>query len=541
MSIYFIDYENVNLNGLNGIETLTAQDRVYLFYGANPGYIPFERHIAIAKSQAEVTYLRVDRTAKNYLDFQLATYSGYLVAMYSDPEYIIVSRDTGFDSIVNFWNRDPEGRGVHFSRREAILPQSTRVTVTQGAPQSREFVPTRVAPTPPITPAQAQSGDAREPRERASSRRRGRGRRGGRGEGSEQLLRTAPLTEAAALDRLPAQEPQVETELPILPDASPVFDVTLELSPKTEEQTEAVEIAAFAETEANAVTKEELLPAQEPIAEVDAVTEEARIADAQGDAQAPIHSEPAPETKRAWGRLRDSWSSEGSVGAVIPGASASSFQPMPVFPFMKTTAQMPMEEESVPSETEPALSEELRFAVEDILAEGEEISAAQADVPTALPDAVLPAPVWEDPSEETDVKEVIKEEPKEEPKDDVKEKNASRRTRKPKEKKPSAPAKPASAPIPAPAAPQPMPEADQTGAAQGQTRLAERFKSRIRDAVKEEGLNSGGYTQIYNRILKCDNKSRLNNELVKAFSQEKGGRIYKLILPVYEEYRRSLE
>ena len=54
MSIYLIDYENVNLSGLSGIETLSELDRVYLFYGANPGYIPFEKHILIAKTPADV-------------------------------------------------------------------------------------------------------------------------------------------------------------------------------------------------------------------------------------------------------------------------------------------------------------------------------------------------------------------------------------------------------------------------------------------------------------------------------------------------------
>ncbi len=536
MSIYFIDYENVNLNGLSGIETLTEQDRVYIFYGANPGYIPFERHIAISKSRAEVNYLRVDRTAKNYLDFQLATYSGYLVAMYADPEYIIISRDTGFDSIVNFWNRDPEGRGVHFSRREAIVPQPARTvpqvasfpsSAPRTAPASREFVPTRIAPVPPIPqePAPAPEDSA----VRSPNRRR-RGRRGGRGEERAKTATPAPLSIALPIDNVDA----VTTSEP-LPEP-PILETVVE--PMIEELLEvSVEIAENAEEPS--VENEQIaeilpeMPEPEPIPE----PAPALVSDPVSAPEPP----PAPDHS-AWDRVSESHATEGAVGAVIRGASAQAFKPMPVFPFMKKETIAPISEEIVPESVEKEEDlPEIGVKIPEIAPEMSEIATETTEkseiapevVPQTLATDLQPAPAS---SRTRKPREKTAKQPAPAPAD--KPKNKPKREKK-------APEPPVLTPKPTQNEEEQPPLPETTAPAKkeksAEPRLPERFKSRIREAVKEEGFSSGGYTQIYNRILKCDSKSRLNNELVKAFSQEKGSRVYKLVLPVYEEYRKTLE
>ena len=101
MSIYLIDYENTGISGLTGIETLKKNDRVYLFYGIYTGSITFDTHIALNNTKAKIKYIKIDKSAKNYLDFQLATMSGYLIAKNKDTNFIIVSRDNGFNSVVD--------------------------------------------------------------------------------------------------------------------------------------------------------------------------------------------------------------------------------------------------------------------------------------------------------------------------------------------------------------------------------------------------------------------------------------------------------
>ena len=118
MSIYLIDYENTGISGLTGIETLKKSDRVYLFYGVYTGSITFDTHIALNNTKAKIKYLKIDKSAKNYLDFQLATMSGYLIAKNKDTDFVIVSRDNGFNSVVDFWNQYDFGKKAITVRRQ---------------------------------------------------------------------------------------------------------------------------------------------------------------------------------------------------------------------------------------------------------------------------------------------------------------------------------------------------------------------------------------------------------------------------------------
>ena len=121
MSVYLIDYENVHYAGWEGIDKLTKEDEVILFYSENASTIPMELHIKVVNSGANLRYIHVAKTAKNYLDFQLSALSGYLVAQTNQTDFVVVSKDTGFNAVVDFWNQqDFAGREVRFSRREQI-------------------------------------------------------------------------------------------------------------------------------------------------------------------------------------------------------------------------------------------------------------------------------------------------------------------------------------------------------------------------------------------------------------------------------------
>lgn len=122
-SIYLIDYENVHESGLSGVKDLKEGDRVIVFYGDKIKSISFDVHIQMMHSKAVVEYIETHKTAKNYLDFQLGTYLGFLIGAGSHDDVVIVSHDTGFDSVVDFW----QDRGHVICRRENIsekLPQT---------------------------------------------------------------------------------------------------------------------------------------------------------------------------------------------------------------------------------------------------------------------------------------------------------------------------------------------------------------------------------------------------------------------------------
>lgn len=121
MSTYLVDFENVGVGGMDGVEKLSDRDRVVIFYGKQAAAVPFERHIEIASSRAEVRYIKVDKTGKNFLDFQLSSYCGYLIGSTSENEFIIVSRDNGFGSMEDFWHgKEMSGKKISMKRRPAI-------------------------------------------------------------------------------------------------------------------------------------------------------------------------------------------------------------------------------------------------------------------------------------------------------------------------------------------------------------------------------------------------------------------------------------
>ena len=142
MSIYLIDYENVNESGLEGIKALKSEDQVHIFFSDQIKSIPFERSIELTQSRAHIEFIRTHKTAKNYLDFQLSTYLGYLIGKGEKGEVIVVSADKGFDSVVDFW----KGRNIKISRFENIANKPSKQAAaktkqtakTSGKKQSKE-------------------------------------------------------------------------------------------------------------------------------------------------------------------------------------------------------------------------------------------------------------------------------------------------------------------------------------------------------------------------------------------------------------------
>lgn len=116
MKVYLIDYENVNEAGIKGIKDLTAEDQVHIFYSDRIKTIPFERSIDMVESKAKIEFFQIHKLGKNYLDFQLSMHLGYLFGKGINASYFVVSKDTGFDSIVDFG----KSRNMDISRCESI-------------------------------------------------------------------------------------------------------------------------------------------------------------------------------------------------------------------------------------------------------------------------------------------------------------------------------------------------------------------------------------------------------------------------------------
>lgn len=106
MNYYLVDYENVNKDGLNGVSKLEKDDVVCIFYTEKADSLTFGLHKRLNETAATVIYKKVASGSKNALDFQLSSYLGYIINENSESqyEYFIVSKDKGFECLVNFWN-----------------------------------------------------------------------------------------------------------------------------------------------------------------------------------------------------------------------------------------------------------------------------------------------------------------------------------------------------------------------------------------------------------------------------------------------------
>jgi hypothetical protein len=123
MNIFLIDFENVNESSLEGIKNLKSGDFIYIFHGEQLKTIPLERTKEMIKSSADIDFISTHKTGKNYLDFQLSTYIGYLIGKENKANFFIISKDTGFDSVIDFW----KSRNISISRQEGIIANSTKV------------------------------------------------------------------------------------------------------------------------------------------------------------------------------------------------------------------------------------------------------------------------------------------------------------------------------------------------------------------------------------------------------------------------------
>ena len=132
MNYYLVDYENVKSHGLDGITSLDSSDVLVIFYSENADSLTFGLHRRLNESKAKISYQKVDVGTKNALDFQLATYLGYLVRDNEGQEssHYIVTKDQGFTSLVNYWKKrkinvslivDLSGRDVQKEKNDLRL------------------------------------------------------------------------------------------------------------------------------------------------------------------------------------------------------------------------------------------------------------------------------------------------------------------------------------------------------------------------------------------------------------------------------------
>lgn len=93
-----IDYENVQPESLSSLNAEHFQ--VLLFVGSNQTKLPFEVAAAMQQLGSRAQYVKISGNGSNALDFHIAFYIGELASRDPSAYFHIISKDTGFDPLV---------------------------------------------------------------------------------------------------------------------------------------------------------------------------------------------------------------------------------------------------------------------------------------------------------------------------------------------------------------------------------------------------------------------------------------------------------
>jgi len=105
-----VDFENVQPSNLEVLKQHPF--KVIVFVGANQTKIPFDLAAAMQALGDAGQYIKIAGTGKNALDFHIAYYVGELAAKDPNAYFHIISRNTGFDTLIKYL----KARGIKIQR-----------------------------------------------------------------------------------------------------------------------------------------------------------------------------------------------------------------------------------------------------------------------------------------------------------------------------------------------------------------------------------------------------------------------------------------
>jgi len=129
MAVYLVDYENVYIEGLQGIERLNEEDSVYIFYTQNRCGLTFGLYQQLISCKAEIHLNEVAMSLKNHepvknaLDIQLMMFVGYVIGKKKSDKIYIISKDNDFRLGLEFYRN-------YIQDDEVILQLSSSVEAT---------------------------------------------------------------------------------------------------------------------------------------------------------------------------------------------------------------------------------------------------------------------------------------------------------------------------------------------------------------------------------------------------------------------------
>lgn len=147
-----IDYENVQPESM---EVLNKEHfRVLVFVGATQSKVRFEVASSLQRMHDRAQYIRISGNSSNALDFHIAFHIGELPARDPTGYFHIVSKDTGFDPLIQhlkerkiFAGRVKEVADIHLVKTAGAKTADDRLEVIAADLQRRGASKPRTAKT----------------------------------------------------------------------------------------------------------------------------------------------------------------------------------------------------------------------------------------------------------------------------------------------------------------------------------------------------------------------------------------------------------
>lgn len=124
---YLIDLENVGINGLEGIDKLTKNDKIIIFYGKQNLKL-ITKILLKYQNDYHIEIKELYIQGKNNLDFQIINTLGFLVGFYKEKyDYYIISNDHGMDigirNCIDLYTNYIKNKNVTINRKINIKGQ----------------------------------------------------------------------------------------------------------------------------------------------------------------------------------------------------------------------------------------------------------------------------------------------------------------------------------------------------------------------------------------------------------------------------------
>lgn len=116
----FYDKENLHDIGLEGIEYLSVNDTLIVFYSDKVKSLLISTYQKLKESKANVIFIRTTSEGQNALDFQLTCLLGVYIEKYQAGEFSIVSKDKGFRFTLNFCKEYLSNEKISFDQYTSI-------------------------------------------------------------------------------------------------------------------------------------------------------------------------------------------------------------------------------------------------------------------------------------------------------------------------------------------------------------------------------------------------------------------------------------